>query len=247
MRRAVSSLVFVLCLVLCLSCSHRDENGSVAELRIDEDALTASAPPESLDDKFAYVFGYKLAQALSQGVENADPLYITLGTYDAAHGTSLYTDEEMEDILASFQEEIFKRAEAAYNDISSSNLERAENYLETNGSRSSVVSLSPQVQYEVLRSGNEGGLVPSADSSVTISYQLVTLDGYSSGTPADQTYTVDLSSTIPGFVSVLTHMSEGEKVRAWIHPSQGYGPYGNGNIGPNELLIFDIDLVSVDD
>ena len=95
MRRAVSSLVFVLCLVLCLSCSHRDETGSVPELRIDADALTASAPPESLDDKFAYVFGYKLAQALSQGVEIADPLYITLGTYDAAHGTSLYTDEEM--------------------------------------------------------------------------------------------------------------------------------------------------------
>ena len=89
--------------------------------------------------------------------------------------------------------------------------------------------------------------MPSADSSVTISYQLVTLDGYSSGTQANRTYTVDLSSTIPGFVSVLTHMSEGEKVRAWIHPSQGYGPYGNGNIGPNELLIFDIDLVSVDD
>ena len=152
----------------------------------------------------------------------------------------------MEDILASFQEEIFKRAEAAYNDISSSNLERAENYLETNGSRSSVVSVSPQVQYEVLRRGNEGGLVPSADSSVTISYQLVTLDGYSSGTSADQTYTVDLSSTIPGFVSVLTHMSEGEKVRAWIHPSQAYGQFGNGNIGPNQLLIFDIELISID-
>ena len=96
MRRAVSSLVFVLCLFLCLSCSGREETGSVSKSSMDEDELTAISPPESLEDKFAYVFGYKLSQALSQGVENADPLYITLGTYDAAHGTRLYTDEEME-------------------------------------------------------------------------------------------------------------------------------------------------------
>ena len=246
MRRVVSSLVFALCLVLCLSCSAREETGSVSKSSMDEDGLTAVSPPESLEDKFAYVFGYKLSQALSQGVENADPLYITLGTYDAAHGTRLYTDEEMEDILSRFQEEIFRKAEAAYADMSRENLEKAENYLETNGRRSSVVSISPEVQYEVLRPGNADGKTPSSDSSVDIIYQLVTLDGYAAG-GQNRTYHVDLSSTIPGFVSVVTQMREGEKVRAWIHPSQGYGPYGNGNIGPNELLIFDITLVSIDE
>ena len=43
-----------------------------------------------------------------------------------------------------------------------------------------------------------------------------------------------------------TLMKEGEKIRVWIHPELGYGSYGNSVIGPNQLLIFDIELVSVD-
>ena len=247
MRRVASSVLFLFCLVLCFSCSGREQGQTLKQHGISEDEIVSLPAPEKLDDQFAYVFGYKLSQTLSQGVEDVNPEYITLGTYDAFRGVSLYTDAEMDDILSRFQEEIFKRAEEAYADMSRENLSRAEKYLETNGKRSTVVSISPEVQYEVLRDGYESGRMPSSDSSVTISYHMVTLDGYSTGTQGSQTYHVELSSAIPGFTSVITRMKEGEKVRAWIHPSQGYGPYGNGNIGPNELLIFDIELISIDD
>ena len=125
----------------------------------------------------------------------------------------------MADIALQYQSQVFQRAEEMFNQLKEENLREAEAFLSSNAEH------------------------------VTVDYQLVTLDGQ----VMDSSYEhgggtqLSLSSTIEGFRSVLMDMREGEKVRAWIHPEYGYGQYGNGNIGPNQLLIFDIELVSVDD
>jgi FKBP-type peptidyl-prolyl cis-trans isomerase FklB len=40
-------------------------------------------------------------------------------------------------------------------------------------------------------------------------------------------------------------MPAGSKWQLFVPPEHAYGPRGAGLIGPNELLIFDIELVSV--
>ncbi len=50
---------------------------------------------------------------------------------------------------------------------------------------------------------------------------------------------------IPGFREVLLQMSVGDKVTAFIPSHLGYGERGNGRIGPNEDLIFELELTGI--
>jgi len=56
--------------------------------------------------------------------------------------------------------------------------------------------------------------------------------------------TIPLDQTIPGFSKGLVGMKEGEKRRLFVHPDLGYGTMGQ--LPPNELLIFDIEVVKAD-
>ena len=51
---------------------------------------------------------------------------------------------------------------------------------------------------------------------------------------------------VKGFAEALTHMKPGAKWKVFIPPELGYGKRGAGNvIGPNEVLIFDLELLEV--
>lgn len=60
-------------------------------------------------------------------------------------------------------------------------------------------------------------------------------------------YPVKLAYTgvIPGWHYALAQMREGEKATALIPSSYAYGSYGQGSIGPNTVLAFDLELVEV--
>lgn len=53
------------------------------------------------------------------------------------------------------------------------------------------------------------------------------------------------TSVIPGWHYALAQMREGEKATALIPSDYAYGPYGQGTIGPNTVLAFDLELVEV--
>ncbi|GER58988.1 peptidylprolyl isomerase [Patiriisocius marinus] len=50
---------------------------------------------------------------------------------------------------------------------------------------------------------------------------------------------------IPGFREALLQMSVGDKITAFIPSHLGYGERGNGSIGPNEDLIFELELTGI--
>lgn len=50
---------------------------------------------------------------------------------------------------------------------------------------------------------------------------------------------------IPGFREALLQMSVGDKITAFIPSHLGYGERGNGTIGPNEDLIFELELTGI--
>ena len=54
------------------------------------------------------------------------------------------------------------------------------------------------------------------------------------------------SQVIPGFSEALLTMNVGSVIRTWIHPDLGYGANGTEAILPNSLLVFDIELVGID-
>lgn len=231
--------------LLLASCS--SNTSSTASREVDAAPAIPDAVPETVDERFSYVFGYQMGLAMDENVMGIEPSVVAQGLLDYIEGTGLYSDEEMTQILSEFQDKVFQRAEELYRSTVAGNLDAAEAFLASNANRTGVVSLSDQIQYEVLQSGSHDGRRALASSTVTVDYQCIDLDGnIVDSTFGSQPVQLSLPDTISGFSAVVSQMSEGERVRAWIHPSQAYGSYGSGNIGPNELLIFDIDLVSVD-
>lgn len=208
--------------------------------------ITTLDPPSTLSQKFSYVYGYQQASSLFSAYD-LDAYYIAKGVIDGASGSGFYTHDEMQNILSSYLELLQENNMAELEKIKARNLEKAETFLAANKERKTVVTTSSGLQYEILKEGN--GKKSNPDSTVNLNYQLMLLSGevvdssYSRGVPSR----LDLSSSlIPGFKETVLLMKEGDKIRAWLHPSIGYGVNGATKIDPNELLIFDIELISVE-
>lgn len=119
-------------------------------------------------------------------------------------------------------------------------------FLAENTKKEGVVTTASGLQYEVLKPGD--GAKPSATDNVTVHYEGKTLDGkvfdssYKRGSPA----TFPLNRVIAGWTEGVQLMQEGAKYRFYIPSNLAYGERGAGtDIGPNETLIFDVELIAI--
>lgn len=129
------------------------------------------------------------------------------------------------------------------------NAEAASAYLAANGKKAGVKTTASGLQYEVLAEGKAGGKQPTDASKVSVHYEGKLVNGtvfdssYQRGEPIE----FPLNAVIPGWTEGVQLMSEGDKFRFYIPPALGYGPQGTpgGPIGPNEALIFEVELLKV--
>lgn len=131
-------------------------------------------------------------------------------------------------------------------ELAANNKQAGEAFLAENAGKEGVVTTTSGLQYIILTAAE--GAQPTASSNVTVHYQGTTLDGkefdssYSRNAPA----TFPLNRVIAGWTEGVQLMSIGEKYRFFIHPDLGYGAKGAGAaIGPNETLIFEVELLSI--
>jgi FKBP-type peptidyl-prolyl cis-trans isomerase FkpA len=120
-------------------------------------------------------------------------------------------------------------------------------FLATNGKKTGVVTTASGLQYEVLTKGT-GTQHPAASDTVKVHYKGTTIDGkefdssYSRGEPIS----FPLNGVIPGWTEGVQLMTEGAKYRFYIPSDLAYGENGAGGaIGPNETLIFDVELLKI--
>ena len=111
--------------------------------------------------------------------------------------------------------------------------------------KQSVKELEKGVTYEVINSGS--GKTPTPGDRVEVHYHGTLLSGevFDSSVERGKTSTFDVSRVIPGFGMALLKMKEGDKWRVTIPSGQAYGKQGAGKIGPDETLVFVIELIKV--
>ncbi len=114
------------------------------------------------------------------------------------------------------------------------------------GDEAGVITTASGLQYEVLRQGD--GPMPTMNDEVVVHYRGTLTDGtqfdasYDRGEPN----TFPVNGLIEGFSEALQLMSVGSHVRVTIPSELAYGEAGAGAlIGPNETLIFEIELLEV--
>jgi len=125
----------------------------------------------------------------------------------------------------------------------------AKAFMDQNGKAEGVRTLPSGLQYKVVRSGPASGMRPQETDEVKVHYEGKFLDGkvfdssYERGMPA----AMPLKALIPAWVEALQLMRPGDEWMLYVPPELGYGEEGagGGEIPPNSVLIFRIELIDV--
>jgi FKBP-type peptidyl-prolyl cis-trans isomerase FklB len=158
------------------------------------------------------------------------------------------TEEEIVETLTNFKKEYVAKKQELSKQLAEKNKKEGEVFLAENEKKEGVKTLASGLQYKVIKPGS--GKKPKAEDLVTVHYRGTFIGGaefdssYRHGKPA----TFPANRVIPGWTEVLQLMEEGAKWEVFIPSKLAYGEQGAGNdIGPNATLIFEIELVSVQD
>ena len=126
------------------------------------------------------------------------------------------------------------------------NLEAGQAFLEANKKKEGVVTLPSGLQYKIITEGT--GKQPKSTDTVVAHYRGTLINGteFDSSYKRNEPATFPVAGVIKGWQEVLPLMKEGAKWQVYIPAELAYGPRGAGDIiGPNEVLVFDIELLSV--
>lgn len=186
--------------------------------------------------KLSETFGNFIGRNLKNPGLSFDVDSLIQGIRDGTEGKPApLSEKDYEAMMAKVQEKVFK-------EMSEKNLKVADEFLAKNAKEGEIKEIVPgKLQYKIEKEGT--GAVVEPHSSPKIHYTGKYENGTVFGTSTEMggPITIPLDQTIPGFSKGIVGMKEGEKRLLFVHPDLGYGT--SGQLPPNELLIFEIEVV----
>ena len=207
---------------------------------------------ESLTQKSSYVIGTDIGGRFSsQGLEiDLDALSAGIGDAVAGNEPRLTEDEAKEALQAFVEQQQSKMAErqqsaqADRDRMAEQNRIEGAAFLEANQAKDGIVITESGLQYKIVEPGD--GAKPTTEDVVQVHYRGTLLDGtefdssYARGEPAE----FPVTGVIAGWTEALQLMNEGAKWELYIPAELAYGERGaGGDIGPNAVLIFEVELL----
>lgn len=198
-------------------------------------------------EKISYIIGMDIGTNFKKQSIEIDPDILARGIKDGLSGAKpLLSEAEAREIMTAFEKEMRAKKEAEQKTVGERNKKAGEAFLAENKKKQGVITLPSGLQYKVIKAGS--GKKPVATDTVTTHYKGTLIDGtefdssYKRGKPA----TFPVNGVIPGWTEVLQIMEEGAKWLVFIPPNLAYAERGAGqSIGPNSTLIFEIELISI--
>ena len=121
-----------------------------------------------------------------------------------------------------------------------------EKFLATNKSKAGVITTASGLQYEVIKKGN--GPLPTDTSRVKVHYHGTLIDGstFDSSVDRGEPAVFGVNQVIKGWTEALKLMPVGSKYKLYIPQELAYGGQDQGAIKPFSVLIFDVELLSIE-
>lgn len=205
-------------------------------------------------DKLSYSFGHSIGETIKQQEVDVNFELMVKGMKDAMNNSTelLIPADEVKQILINYQqkkrEEMMKTQAEAHMKAALENGKKGEAFLAENTKKEGIVTLPSGLQYKVIAEGKADGKMPKETDTVTTHYRGTTIGGeefdssYSRGEPTS----FAVNGVIAGWTEALQLMKEGAKWQLFVPAKLAYGERGaGGKIGPNETLIFEVELISV--
>lgn len=142
---------------------------------------------------------------------------------------------------------VFVRS-SANKSAAAENIQKGVDFLATNQTVEGVETLPSGLQYLVLQQGS-GAVHPQAKDRVKVHYHGTLIDGTVFDSSVDRGQPIDfgLNQVISGWTEGLQLMVVGEKARLFIPSDLAYGNRGSGAIEPGSTLIFDVELLGINE
>jgi FKBP-type peptidyl-prolyl cis-trans isomerase FklB len=226
-------------------------------------ATAAKAPvPLTLKtqkEKFSYALGVNTGKRMSEGLTKQsvpfDSAILVRGMKDGLTGAKpLLTDAEAQAVLTEVGKQVHEQqqlkaqqAEEANKKIAEANKKDGEAYLASNKTKDGVVTLPSGLQYKILTAGT--GPKPAATDSVVCNYRgtLISGEEFDSSYKRGQPATFPVTGVIKGWTEALQLMPVGSKWQLVIPSDLAYGDPGRPGIAPGSTLVFEVELLSIED
>jgi FKBP-type peptidyl-prolyl cis-trans isomerase FklB len=198
---------------------------------------------ETSQDSVSYAIGTLFGSNLhNYGFDHLNMKVFTRAIEDAIKAQDTVIRPEQANEL------VQKAVMAMQKEKAAKNLAAGKAFLENNKKQPGVVELPSGLQYKILQEGS--GTPPKAEDKITAHYKGSLIDGkvfdssYDRGEPA----TFGVSDVIEGWKEALQLMKPGAKWQLFIPASLAYGEnqMPGSPIEPNSVLIFEVELISVD-
>ena len=248
-----------LCGLLWMGCAALSAASGAAAAEPLPGELPAAVPAagEALDTPAAtlgYALGLRIGSRIAADFKDQEPAVDTAalarGLADAVlEARPRLSEQQVRQALEAFDNRMQERERAfgqRMREAAKVNLAKAVEFAAVNGRKPGVTTLPSGLQYEVLRAGTGGS--PTLDDTVAAHYRGTHLDGreFDATDPKGDPAAFPLRGVVPGWQEALPLMKTGAKWRIYLPPQLGYGEEGSPPvIEPNELLIFEIELVNV--
>ncbi|MFM7293029.1 MAG: FKBP-type peptidyl-prolyl cis-trans isomerase [Planctomycetia bacterium] len=220
-----------------------------------DDAERAAA--RELDSPAAtlgYALGLRIGSRIAADFKGQEPAIdaaaLARGLSDAVLETPpRLSDRQIRQALEAFDARMQEREQEfsrRMREAAKVNLAQATAFAAANGRKQGIVTRPSGLQYEVIRAGT--GASPTLDDSVAAHYSGTHVDGraFDATDPKGEPAVFPLRGVVPGWQEALPLMKTGAKWRIYLPPRLAYGEEGSPPvIEPNELLIFEIELLDI--
>lgn len=219
----------------------------------------------NLEQESAYAHGLSIGVQFSQQML---PQFNTM-LYGEDSDTKANTDQLIAGLVSTLKNQELAISKMEANEMVQSEFERAqegemarqeedlkgmyeedikagEEFLAENASRDEVVTLPSGLQYEILSEGT--GAIPTDTDMVRVHYHGTLLDGtvFDSSVERGEPATFGVTQVIAGWTEALQLMPVGSKWRLYVPYDLAYGAADRGEIKPFSNLIFDVELLGIE-
>ena len=218
---------------------------------------------KSQKDSVSYSIGMDIANSLKRQEVDIDPDVLARGLKAAltTGNKPILTDSLQQIIMTGFRTRMMAKQQATMakqqeemKAKGSENKTEGEAFLAENKKKEGVKTVpvtlengtTTELQYKVIKMGT--GKKPKATDKVSVQYRGTLIDGteFDSSIKRGQPAELTVNAFIKGWGEALQLMPVGSKWMLYIPPDLGYGDRGAGGvIGPNQTLVFEVELLDI--
>jgi FKBP-type peptidyl-prolyl cis-trans isomerase len=194
----------------------------------------------------SYAVGQQIGKSLTDQKLELDVNMLVAGLRDMLAGNPQLSLEQLQNSMAELQQQQMAKMQAENAKAGEANKAKGEAFLAENKKKPGVMTTPSGLQYKVITEGK--GKKPTKDNTVKVHYTGTLLDGtvFDSSVKRGEPIEFPLGGVIKGWTEGVQLMSIGSKYMFYIPSDLAYGPNGAGGaIGPNETLIFEVELLDI--